>query len=89
MGKLAGTGLRWAGQDAAARRKEGGWAARRSGAKPSHHLETLRWISRQGKAQRRAAEGSRQPRVRNLWMSLLAKLRGCCVLHRMGPFKGL
>lgn len=69
-------------------RKEAG---QRGGAEQSHPI-TLRLFAGspgRGQARRRAAEGSRQPRVMNLWMSLLAKLRGCCVLHRMGPFKGL
>lgn len=47
-----------------------------SKALPSHLVSLC--ISRQGTRQRKAAEGKRQPRVMNLWMSLLAKLR---VLH--------
>lgn len=87
--ETAWEGVAWAGQDAAVRRKEGAQAAQRTRAKPSHHFQTLPGSPDRGQAQRRAAEGSRQPRLINLWMSLLAKLGGCCILYWMGPFKGL
>lgn len=48
------------------------------------------WISRlKMSTEKRVAAGSRQPRVMDLWMSLLAKQRGCCFLHWMGPFRDL
>lgn len=75
-GREAGwEGVAWAEQDAAVRRKEGDKAAQRTRAKPSYHFSYLAASPGRGQAQRKAAEGKRQPRVMNLWMSLLAKLR--------------